>query len=72
MRDAIREILIKGGTVEFGRVSICDISRYVNFNVGRKKWQVHSDDYRRPFSQLYGNLDEAIGTFVNTIRITNG
>jgi len=72
MRQEIREILTKGGTVEFGRVTICDISRYVNFNVGRKKWQVHSDDYRRPFSQLYGDLNEAIGVFMNILKVTNG
>lgn len=71
-RNALMTILKAGGTIEFGRVTICDISRYVNFSTGKRKWQVTSDDYRKQFSELYADMNEAIDVFLNILRVTKG
>lgn len=72
MRHAIVTILQSGGTVEFGRVTICDITKHVKFNTGKRRWQVTSDDYRKQFSELYTDINEAVEVFLGILKVTRG
>lgn len=72
-RDSIRDILVNGGSVEVGRVTICDINDYYRYgHFGKKRWQVDSDDYRMKHSELYENIGEAVGRFLKIVKVTKG
>lgn len=55
---SIRELILDGHSVEYKGISICTITRRT-----RMPYQVHSDNSRCKFSQLYENLDDAIEKF---------
>lgn len=56
-------VLQDGCTIEFGRLSISYLPNYLNI-YGKKKYQVHCDDYRCRFSDIYENPGEAVEKFL--------
>ncbi len=62
-RQTYADLLDTGHSVDFKRLSL---SPYVR--MGRTWYQTHSDDYRRPFSQLYREIEDAIDSFIKLKR----
>lgn len=60
------EQMIKMGyTLEYGRLSVCDIRKYApDQKYSKTPYQVHCDDFRKPFSELYDDLEKAVLEFL--------
>jgi hypothetical protein len=59
----VKGILLMGGTLEFGRLSIAPLDKVYKFGaVGT--YQVHCDDSRYRFSDIFDDIDKAVHWFV--------
>lgn len=71
---SVKNNVENGMGVEFGRLSICDLGDYIQ---GRqlldRRFQVHCDDSRMRWSEVYYKLDVAIDKFmlIRSILDTN-
>lgn len=67
-REFITDEIDNGRYVEYKSVSICCINDFYVLKSGKIKYQVHCDDYKNKFSNLYGDLDTAIKKFMEIRR----
>lgn len=57
-------IIEDGGSIEYQKIGICNIKNHLKtFNNYRPLYQVHSDNPKFKFSDLYNNIDDAIDKF---------
>lgn len=55
----------EGLTIEYGRLSLCDLRNYRHSNVyDDRKYQVHCDDPRCQHSMIYDDIEPAIEKFL--------
>lgn len=60
---AVRNIILRGGCLEFGRLCIAPLDRYYRFGkVG--EYHVHCDDSRCLFSGVFYDADKAAAKFL--------
>ena len=61
-----KSVLLDGCSIEYKRLSICDLRDYYNFYRRRKDpiYQVHCDDSKNRFSKVYKNISDAVNTFI--------
>lgn len=57
--------LLQGVDLTFGKLTICDLAkrRYSHVKTNRR-WQVHCDDTRYPWSKIYEEVGPAINKFM--------
>ena len=64
IRQSVKRLLESGHTVDFGRLTICDLG---NFSATRKslkrRYQVECTDARLRFSEIYETLELAVDKF---------
>lgn len=57
--------LFQGVSLEYGKLSLCDLR---NFNYSQvkndRRYQVHCEDYRNPFSAIYDEVEPAVTKFI--------
>jgi hypothetical protein len=54
-----------GLEVSYGKLSICDLSYHRHSHITKnRRWQVHCDDNRNPFSGLFDDKLDAIEKFM--------
>jgi hypothetical protein len=54
-----------GLSIEYGKLSLCDLRNFKYSEVHKeRKYQVHSDDARYPWSGLYDDISNAIEKFM--------
>jgi hypothetical protein len=69
LKQQYKELLLDGSSIEYKKISICNIKNHLKtFNNYRPLYQVHSDNPKMKFSDLYNNLDDAVDKFFD-IRI---
>ena len=55
----------EGINLQYGKLSLCDLR---NFNYSQvydnRKYQVHSDDYKYPWSMIYDDIMPAVQKFL--------
>ena len=69
---AIKELIISGHSVDFGRLTICDLGEEVQTRRGMKKlYQVECNDARYRYTEIYSNLNVAIDKFMAIRGILN-
>jgi hypothetical protein len=69
-KKIVTQIILRGGCLEFGHLSICPLDRYYRYGkVGQ--YQVHCDDSRYVFSGIFTDLDKAVHQFVKIGREIN-
>lgn len=52
-------------SVQYGKLSLCDLRNFYYSNVyDNRRYQVHSDDNKYPWSKIYDNLDAAVEKFL--------
>lgn len=66
-KQTYADLLETGHSVDFRRLSLSPYDR-----LGRTYFQVHSDDYRHPFSKMYREIEDAIDEFVHLKRTMYG
>ena len=61
-----KSVLLDGCSIEYHRLSICDLRDYYDFYRRRKDaiYQVHCEDSKNRFSKIYKNINEAVETFI--------
>jgi len=61
-----KNVLLDGCSIEYRKLSICDLRDYYNFYRKRRDplYQVHCDDPKHKFSKVYKDINEAIRSFV--------
>lgn len=65
LHDALSLMLYLGIDSDYGELSICNLANYcITRNTLDRKYQVHCDDSRFRFSQVYSNPMTAIDKFV--------
>lgn len=57
-RTILVEMLENGYDISFKRLSMSKLARF------RRPYQVHCDDYRQQFSELYEDINDAVEKFV--------
>jgi len=64
--DYYKNVLLDGCSIEYQKLSICDLRDYYNFYSRRKTpiYQVHCDDTKNRFSQIYKDITDAVNSFV--------
>lgn len=69
INNAVKRILDAGGYVEIGKVSICDVSVFLQSRERfENRFQVISEDHRFPYSNIYVKDKVAIDKFVAILR----
>ena len=65
-RDYYRGVLLDGCSIEYQKLSICDLRDYYNFYRKRRDpiYQVQCDDSKNRFSKTYKNINEAVNNFI--------
>lgn len=65
MFETLKTVFQEGIDLNYGKLSLCDITHY-NLKERKFKYQVHSDDSRFKFSRMYRSteLDAAIRKFM--------
>ena len=65
-RNYYRNVLLDGCSIEYQRLSICDLRDYYNFYSKRRDpiFQVHCDNSKNRFSQIYKDVNEAVNSFI--------
>ena len=60
-----RRVLLDGCSIEYKKLSICDLRDYYNFYRRRKNpiYQVHCDDSKNRFSKIYKDINDAVNIF---------
>lgn len=66
-REAIKEIILNKGTVNYGKLTICDIRLWSNYK-GNRYYQVYCETKDR-FADNYVDLDEAIDKFLELKKL---
>ena len=57
--------LLEGLSIEYGRLSLCDLRDYRHSIIfDDRRYQVHSDDKKHPWSGLYDEMEPAIEKFL--------
>jgi hypothetical protein len=64
--DYYKNVLLDGCSIEYKKLSICDLRDYYDFYSRRKTpiYQVHCHDSKHRFSKIYDNVGDAINRFV--------
>ena len=64
--EIYKQVLLNGCSLEANRVSLCLIDDYYPYRpmVKNNQYQVHSDNGREVYSNLFSNIDEAVSEFV--------
>jgi hypothetical protein len=56
--------LEEGLSLSYGKASLCDLKNFYHSNVWRdRRYQVHCEDSRLPFSKIYDELMPAVNKF---------
>lgn len=66
--------LMQGIDLSCGKLSLCDLAkrRYSHVKTDRR-WQVHCDDVRYPWSKIYDDVSAAINKFMEVkLHISGG
>lgn len=54
-----------GLSINYGRLSLCDLRNFRHSSIRyNRKYQVHCDDKRYPYSKIYEDLDSAVSKFM--------
>lgn len=61
--EIFKQALLKGVSLEAGRVSVCFIKDYYEHHK-KYQWQVHCDAGPNTSSELYTDIDEAVNEFI--------
>ena len=62
-------LLDEGCSVEYGRLSLCDLTNFRHSHVyDNRRYQVHSDDTKCPWSAIYEEIEPAINKFMELRR----
>lgn len=61
--DVIRSMLSEGVEFTYGKLTLCDLTKYQNYR-GKRRWQIFCDDKNLKFFQLYVDIDQAIEKFL--------
>ena len=57
--------LDQGLDLHYGKLSLCDLENHKHSNIYKnRRWQVHCDDSRMPFSKVFFDKTEAIEKFM--------
>jgi hypothetical protein len=65
IKSIYRYIIEQGNSLQYGKLSLCDLVNFYYSNVKRdRRYQVHCDDNKYPWSKIYDNLDSAIEKFL--------
>jgi hypothetical protein len=58
-------VLLQGIDLGFGKLSLCDLARRRHSQIKTdRRWQVHCDDARYPWSKVYDDIGPAITKFM--------
>ena len=61
--------LEEGLSIEYGKLSLCDLANFRHSMVyNNRRYQVHCDDTRAPFSSIYDEMEPAINKFMELKR----
>jgi hypothetical protein len=61
--------LEEGLSIEYGKLSLCDLRNFRHSHIyDDRRYQVHSDDSRYPWSAIYEELEPAIEKFLDLKR----
>ena len=64
-KSLIAWCLEEGLSIEYGKLSLCDLRNFRHSQVYQdRRYQVHSDDSRYPWSAMYDELGPAIEKFL--------
>jgi hypothetical protein len=56
-------------SIEYGKLSLCDLRNFRHSSVYQdRRWQVHSEDSKYPWSMIYDELGPAIEKFLELKR----
>lgn len=56
-------LVLDGIELTYGKLSLCNLEHYCKFRCSRK-WQVHSEDRRYLYSEIYNELTPALNKFL--------
>lgn len=58
-------LLDEGCSIEYGRLSLCDLTNFRHSNVyDNRRYQVHSEDSKYPWSKIYDEIEPAVNKFI--------
>jgi hypothetical protein len=61
--------LKEGFSIEYGKLSLCDLRDFRHSAIyDNRRYQVHSDDSRYPWSGIYEDIESAIEKFLELKR----
>ena len=61
--------LEEGMSIQYGRLSLCDLRNFRHSHVyDNRRYQVHSEDSRYPWSAIYDEVEPAIEKFLELKR----
>ena len=67
--ELIKWAVMEGIDLQYGKLSLCDLRNYRYSNIrDDRKYQVHSEDRRYPWSGIYDDLDPAARKFLELRR----
>jgi len=61
--------LDEGLNIEYGRLSLCDLTNFRHSHIyDNRRYQVHSEDSKYPWSCIYDEMEPAINKFMELRR----
>lgn len=63
--EVIKYMINEGIDLQYGKLSLCDLKNYRYGNIRQdRRYQVHSDDRKYPWSKIYDELQPAAIKFL--------